>query len=96
MTNFITSLIRTQVPIAVGALLAWLTLKTGIVVDESSQAGLVQAFTAILTGLYYLVIRWLETRFPQIGWLLGVPKAPGYSAQDAPPAQPAPGVNEDI
>ncbi len=69
MNSFITSQIRTIVPIAVGALVSWLALR-GINLDEGQEAGLVIALTGLLQALYYFIARLLEQRFPQVGTLL--------------------------
>lgn len=90
MNDLVTSWIRSVVPIIVGAFASWLFARTGFVIDEASQVGLVTAFTGLLSGLYYVVVRWLETKQPQLGWLLGLPKQPGYSDDSVPPPQPAP------
>lgn len=71
------SLIRTYVPIAVGAVLAWLASR-GVNVDDGAAQGLVAFLTALLSALYYAVARLLESRWPQAGWLLGSPKQPTY------------------
>ena len=78
MTNsFVTSLIRTWVPIAVGAVVSYL-LTLEIELDEQAQAGLVVSLTALLQGLYYLIVRVLERRYPKLGLLLGVESQPKY------------------
>ena len=79
MSNFITSLIRTYVPIAVGAIASFL-LTSGIEIDANAQLGLVTFLTAVLQGAYYLVARLLEKKFPSIGGLLlGSSKKPEYA-----------------
>lgn len=75
--NFVTSLIRTYVPIGVGALASYL-LTLGIDLDANAQLGLVTFLTALLQGLYYLIARLLEQRYPQLGVLLGSSKTPDY------------------
>lgn len=77
MSNFVTSLIRTYVPIIVGAIISFLTAK-GIEIDESSIAGLTAFMTALFSGVYYLVVRLLEKKYPQVGILLGRVKTPDY------------------
>lgn len=77
MSNFVTSLIRTYVPIIVGALVAWL-ITVGIELDANTQAGLIVGLTGILQGAYYLAVRLLERKFPQIGVLLGSTQKPVY------------------
>ena len=87
LSDYVTSLIRTAVPVAVGALAAWLSSKIGFVVDEQTQAGLIAGFTGLAVGLYYALIRWLETKVPQFGWLLGVARKPIYVPEDETPPQ---------
>lgn len=77
MSNTIVSLIRTYVPVAVGAALAWL-LTLGVQVDAEAQAGLVTGLTGVLIAAYYAVARALERRWPWVGYLLGVPAEPTY------------------
>lgn len=77
MTNFVQSLIRTWVPIAVGAVASYL-ITLGVELDADTQAGLVVAMTGILQAVYYLVVRLLEKKFPQVGALLGSTQKPVY------------------
>lgn len=77
MTNFVTSLIRTYVPIIVGAIVSYL-LTLGIELDADSQAGLIVAMTGILQAIYYFIARILEKKFPQFGVLLGSTAKPLY------------------
>lgn len=72
------SLIRTWVPIAVGAVIAWLTT-SGLEVDAETQTSLVIGITGLIQAAYYAVVRILENSFPQAGWLLGKAKAPNYT-----------------
>lgn len=86
------SLLRTWVPIAVGALVAWLASEWGIVVsDDLSAEAAVWIAGAVMAGYYYLA-RWLEQRRGRglparaarwLGrWLLGgVIAAPTYPRQ---------------
>ena len=79
MTDFVTSLIRTYVPIGVGALASYLVTR-GIEIDANAQLGLVTFLTAVLQGVYYLIARILEARMPSIGGLLlGSSKKPEYT-----------------
>lgn len=84
MNPFAASLIRTIVPIIVGAVLSWLAL-VGLDVDPAGSAGLSTFLTALLTGGYYALVRLVETRVPQVGWLLGLAKSPDSYSQDAAP-----------
>jgi hypothetical protein len=72
--DFKDSVIRTAVPVAVGYILTW-AAENGVIVDELTVAGWV---TYALSLGYYIVVRWIEQRFPQAGWLLGKAKAPVY------------------
>lgn len=86
MTNFFTSLVRTYVPIIVGALVAWLAT-IGLAIDADTAAGLIIFLTGALQGLYYLIVRLLERKFPQIGVLLGSTQKPVYVQPEAPSAK---------
>lgn len=78
MSNFITSLIRTYVPILVGAIASYL-LSKGLELDPETQAGLIIALTGALQALYYYVVRMLERKVnPEFGKLLGVASKPKY------------------
>lgn len=83
LSNFVLSNIRTYVPLAVGALLAWLASSLHLVIDPSSQAGLVVLATGALSGAYYGLVHLFEQRWPKLGVLLGAAKLPFYAAQDA-------------
>ncbi|MDM4721170.1 hypothetical protein QTQ03_16760 [Micromonospora sp. WMMA1363] len=72
------SLIRTAVPVAVGALLAWLASRAGIVLDEGSSTALTAGVVAAAVAVYYALVRALESRWPWFGVLLGKPAAPSY------------------
>ncbi len=90
LTDYVTSLIRTWVPIGIGLAITWLSTKVGFVIDEQTKEQGIAFFIATAIGLYYSLIRWLETKVPQFGWLLGVAKMPGYAPiNEAPPAGPA-------
>ena len=92
LTNYVTSLIRTIVPVVVGAVLSALA-RRGLDID---QAEVTAWLTPLVISGYYSLARLAEIKLPQLGWLLGVPKAPGYAAASAPPAQPSPGPNPDL
>lgn len=77
MSDVLVSLIRTYVPIGVGAFIAWL-VTLGVEVDATAQAGLVTGLTAVITAAYYTLVRLLEKRFPWLGVLLGSTKQPEY------------------
>lgn len=75
MTVFIAGLIRTVVPAIVGALATWL-LSFGLDVGPDAYAGLTAFLGLLFTGVYYAVVRLIEDRVPQAGWLLGLAKSP--------------------
>jgi len=75
MTVFIAGLIRTVVPAIVGALATWL-LSFGLDVGPDAYAGLTAFLGLLFTGLYYAIVRLIEDRVPQAGWLLGLAKSP--------------------
>lgn len=79
LTNFVIAQIRTYVPIAVGAALAWLASTLHIVIDPASQTGLVVLAVAVLSAAYYALAKVLERWQPWLGVLLGVPAAASYA-----------------
>lgn len=78
MTNFLISLIRTYVPIAVGSLISFLVVNYGFVIDESITTQLVAGLTGVIIAGYYLLARVLERKVPQLGFLLGTSAVPVY------------------
>ncbi len=77
MTDFVTSLVRTYVPIVVGSVVAWLATK-GINLDKDAAEGLTVFLGALFSGVYYLVARLLEKKWPELGMLLGKAVTPKY------------------
>ncbi len=66
MSNYLISIIRTLVPVGVGAMLGWLASR-GITISEADSAGLTAACIAIAIGAYYAAARAAEaSRYP---WL---------------------------
>lgn len=81
MNDFVTSLIRTWVPIGVGSLLTWLATNYNIVIDDNASSSLVVGFAALVIAVYYAIARAVEKAFPALGKLLvglGIGKAPEY------------------
>ncbi|MGH8879664.1 MAG: hypothetical protein ACRD0P_20330 [Stackebrandtia sp.] len=74
-------MIRTWVPAAIGAALAW-GATYGVDISSGEQAGLVAGLTAAMTSAYYAIVRAGEDRFPWLGFLLGTRKPPTYSSND--------------
>ena len=80
MADLIPSLIRTYVPILVGQVAAWLALK-GVQLDDATIVASTAALGGLLSAVYYLVVRLLEQKFPQLGILLGSTKKPEYTGK---------------
>jgi hypothetical protein len=102
MGNLIPSLIRTYVPIVIGALISWL-ITLGVEIDDSVQAGLVTALTGLLIAVYYTLIRLLEKKWPALSILLGSSQIPAQYTSDGaaiittlpdPQEPPAPGGSQ--
>lgn len=91
MNDFITSLIRTNVPIIVGAFIAWL-VSLGVEVPEGAETPLIVGLTAVIIALYYSLVRWAESKWPAFGYLLGTKREPVYSGDepDGPKPQRSP------
>jgi 4-hydroxybenzoate polyprenyltransferase len=82
MNDYFLSLIRTWVPIGIGALLSWLAVNWSVGVDEETSAQLVIGATALVTAVYYALVRALEKRWPWIGQVLlglGAAAKPKYA-----------------
>lgn len=75
------SLVRTFTPIVVGYVLGWFAT-AGIELDEKFAPALTALVGAVLSGIYYVAVRLLETYVtPKFGWLLGLAKTPEYSTR---------------
>lgn len=79
-----TSVIRTLVPSLVASVVTWLGVNWGVVVSDNTSATAITFVTFLLASGYYLVARTLESKFPQLGVLLGIPKRPVYVAPGSP------------
>lgn len=80
MNDFLRSVIRTGVPAAVGALVAWLT-RHGVKADDTT----VTLGIAWVSGVgYYGLARTVETlaKSKRWGWLLGAPGGLSYDPGD--------------
>ena len=69
------SIVRTIVPVIVGAIASYL-ITLGVTLQEDVMAALSVIITAAATAIYYIAIRWLEQKFPKIGILLGYAAVP--------------------
>jgi hypothetical protein len=96
MNTFIASLIRTVVPIIIGALGAWLT-KLGLNLDSAAYENLGIWLTLLFSSVYYALVRLLEEKFPQIGWFLGLAASPdSYSKGPSVTVEQKPNSNPEI
>lgn len=78
MSDFITSHIRTFVPVLAGTVLSWLAAK-GFELDLETQNNLVMALTGATIAVYYFIARQIEKRYPSAGkFLLGSSAQPSY------------------
>jgi len=75
MILLLLSFLRTIVPAIVGAVAAYL-VQLGLTVDPEFEASLTAVLFAVFTGLYYLIIRVIEMKFPWVGVLIGWAKSP--------------------
>ena len=71
---------RTVVPAIVGYLLAPSRRRLRAA-PGGTAADLI--LTAVFTAAYYALIRWLQARWPWVGWLLGYPTSPSYEPRHA-------------
>ncbi|XVQ12117.1 hypothetical protein ACQP1W_05925 [Spirillospora sp. CA-255316] len=96
MNDYVVSLIRTWVPVAVGAALTWLATEAGIVLDDNTSAMATTVAVAFVTAAYYAAARAIEQRWPKVGRImlaLGLTGArtPAYQTPTPPtPPQAAP------
>jgi hypothetical protein len=96
-TSLGTSVVRTVVPLVVGAVVAGLA-KANLHID---QTALEQLIGAVVATVYYGVVRLAEEHLsPAVGWFLGWAKAPRYTQAPAgtptPPALSAPSAAPDL
>lgn len=77
MSNLITAIIRTIVPVIVGYLTTWL-ISLGINLDQTIWDGFSNQLVLIVSGVYYAAVAWAETHWPWVGWLLGLARRPAY------------------
>jgi len=84
------SIVRTLAPIFVGWIISLVAL-AGVEVDADQRLALLTLATALIQALYYLAVRWLETRWPWFGILLGSRKQPTYANAKTIPGEVDPG-----
>lgn len=78
MNDYLVSLLRTTVPTAVAAVLAWISGFLNAAVPEDIETGAVAFFGWLAVTVYYAIVRALEQRWPIFGTLLGYRKPPTY------------------
>jgi hypothetical protein len=84
--------IRTAVPVAIGAVLTYVFRTLHVVIDDQTSAGLTIAVVGILTAVYYAVLHALEAQFPAVGrWLLAL----GLTAAQPSYAKPVSAPSND-
>lgn len=77
MSNLVTAIIRTIIPVIVGYLATWL-IGLGVNLDQTVWDGFSNQLVLILSGVYYAAVAWAETHWPWVGWLLGLARRPAY------------------
>lgn len=82
VNDALVALVRTVVPVVVGALLAW-GAQLGLGFTPGTSALLEVLLTAVFTAAYYAGVRALSARWAWFGWLLGYPVDPTYSPRHA-------------
>ena len=75
MILLLLSFVRTVVPAIVGAVVGYL-VSLGITLDPEFEGAMTAVMFALFTGIYYLLVRVVEMRFPAVGVLLGWAKSP--------------------
>lgn len=71
--NNVPAIVRTVVPIVVGAVISWLITRG---FDLSAYENSINAWlVVVVTSLYYALFKWLESKWPVFGWFLGLAKA---------------------
>lgn len=77
MHDLVTATIRTVVPAFVATFVLLLT-HYGVELDEAGVAGLTAFVISLATGVYYLAVRLVAKKYPQVELLLGSSKKPEY------------------
>lgn len=87
LRSFGPSVIRTVVPLIVSVVIGWpVAEQLGISEGQATVAA-----TAVVGGLYWLIVRLIEQYVqPNAGWLLGYASAPVYVAAKDAGASPTP------
>lgn len=96
LSDYIISLIRTVVPVAIGSVASWLLVKHAIHIDPSVQTSVTALLTAVVTSLYYAGVRFLESKFPKGPWgyFLGHTARPVYLSKKMNTEKVHPGIGQ--
>ncbi len=79
VNTYVTSLIRTGVPVLVGLVATFLLVHFGLHISPDNIAAVTTWLIGIITVGYYALVRLAEKRWPKLGWLLGVPAQVAYT-----------------
>src|SRR5690606_10448395 len=79
MNDTMVSIIRTYVPIAVGFVLTWIGDALDIIIPDGADQQLIMGLTAVITAVYYGLVRMLERKWPWFGIFLGARAQPRYT-----------------
>lgn len=90
LQNQLISYARTGAMLAAGWLLTLLAEHFHIVVTPHTRATIATLVGFGIALLYYVIVRALEGKWPQVGILLGVPARPHYPVIGTPATTPAP------
>jgi hypothetical protein len=82
LNDKIVSLIRTYVPYAIGAAVAWLLTTFALDLSGPTEAAAVAFSVVVVQNVYYLAVRLAEAKAPWVGALLGATSVPEYAAVD--------------
>jgi len=77
--------LRGLVSAVASTLIAWATVKIG-----SFHGSVFAEISLIGTPVYFGAVLWLETKFPSLGWLLGLLPQPKSNPAPAPTPAPTP------
>lgn len=73
LRDFILSVIRTYIPLFVGAGLTWVGVQLDVPITDDMTASTSATVVLVVSGLYYLAARALESRWPFLSFLLATP-----------------------
>ena len=81
-SDYVKSLVRTWVPVAVAAIVTAL-VHAGIPLPAGSRTTLASLIGGVVGAGWYALVRLVEKKHPKLGWLLGTPGAPSYPSRAA-------------